>query len=49
MLALAVESRDSERLMWVRRFSIGSDGAASWRGDTGELKPGRLTLGWFPS
>jgi hypothetical protein len=47
MLALATESRDGQRLMWVRRFAIGADGAASWMNDTGEIKPGRLKLGWF--
>lgn len=47
MLALATESRAGQCLMWVRRFAIGSDGAASWMSDTGELKPGRLKLGWF--
>jgi len=48
MLALATESRAGQRLMWVRHFSIAKDGAASWRQESGEMKPGRLALGWFP-
>jgi hypothetical protein len=47
MLALAAESRAEQQLMWVRRFSIGRDGSASWSQESGELKPGRPTLGWF--
>jgi len=47
MLALATESRADQQLLWVRRFAIGRDGSASWRQESGELRPGKLTIGWF--
>ncbi|MEL6341940.1 MAG: hypothetical protein AAFV53_02330 [Myxococcota bacterium] len=49
LLGLAVEAPGENRLLWVRRFSVSSGGAAKWTDASGGFQQPAPQLGWFKS
>jgi hypothetical protein len=47
LIALAMESRDGERIVWIRRFRMGSGSMATWMDDSGFVRRPGPRIGWF--
>jgi hypothetical protein len=47
LIALAMESRAGDRIVWIRRFRMGEGSMATWMDDRGFVRKPGPRIGWF--
>ena len=47
LIALAMESRAGDRIVWIRRFRMGEGSMATWVDERGFVRKPGPKIGWF--